>query len=620
MMLELLIGRSDYTGRASGVVRRVSHNMLESLEFEVVDPALEEVYPGREVTLLEDGAPVFEGVIYQREVRRERGPTRARCIAYSHLLSYDKHVVFRLYRAGTYAGEIIRDLASLEPDVDTSSVYEGEQLVSDWPVENVSALEVMRDTARGVNFLLLMKPGKKLIFKPKTTSTPRGAISESDVRTAELSEDRWRMRNRVIYIGSGGEVLAECVEDPGDMPLIIHDPFLTSRAEAERRARTRLLLEKERGLSLRLSISSETFRTMGIDIGDTLLVNLPSLGLQNKEMVVLGVEYQPSASERARTLMLGGIGEYLEEFLDELLRGEPASRFGHRLSAAETLSNVSTLVSTIMMAQKLQADSRTLRIINKPPLIMENAINIVLDDDGEACLASGHTTGSFEFSYTPQSTLFTRWLRTHYQCSESVGSVSVDLLRGDGTIIEREIPPTYEFKYLPQTLGELTASKSEWLSENATIADSELSIVSRNSIMATRCGPGLMRLLYPSSRWLSWKLDGMKMFRLYLYSVVDGYVEAKLCQSAQNYCSASLKVYAGAWTRSEALLPTSECSVKTLNWIELVTDLPVVNIDSDYVLIPATSEKIIMRFTLSRPSPTDESPRVRVAKIVWREG
>lgn len=615
MVLELFIGQNNYADHASSTVRRISHNMLESLEFEVVSPDLGEVSPGREVLLLENREPVFEGVIYQREVRRERGLTRARCLAYSYLIRYDRHIVFRFYRSGTFAGEIIRELASLEEGVDVSEVYDGEQLVTDWPIENVPALEVMRDTARGVNFLLLMKPGKRLVFRPKTAKTPLGAITENDVKQAELSEDRWRMRNRIIYVGSGGEVLAECSEEPGDSPLVVHDPFLTSRAEAERRARTRLLMEKERGLSLRLEVSSDTFRTIGIDIGETLLINLPSLGIVEKEMVVLGIEYQPSVSERTRTVVLGGVREYLEEFLDELARGETTSRFGLRLSAAEALSNVSTLVSTVMMAQKLQADTRTLRIINKPPLLLENPVNIVLDENGEASLAAGYTSGSFEFSYTPRSSLFTRWLRTHYLCD---GDVRVELLRSDGTVIERDLPQDYEFKYLPRMPGELTSDESLWMAENALITESELSVVSGHSIAATKIGPGSMRLIYPVSGTLGWRLSGMKILRLYLYSMNDGQVTARLYQSPREYATATLSVYPGGWTKSEVHL--TNVSIETLNWLELETDLPSINIDSDYVLIPAVDEKLVMRFTLSRMNPTDESPSVRLVKFVWREG
>jgi len=618
LTLELLIGQNNYADRASATVRRISHNMLESLEFEVVNPDLGEVSPGGEVMLLEDEEPVFEGIIYQREIRRERGLTRAKCLAYSYLISYDRHIVFRLYRPGTYAGEIIRELAQLEKDVDTTDVADGEQLVTDWPIENVSALEVMRDTARGVNFLLLMKPGKRLIFRPKTAKTPLGTITENEVRRAELLEDKWRMRNRIIYVGSDGEVLAECSEEPGDSPLVVHDPFLTSRAEAERRARTRLMMEKERGLSLKLEVASETFRTIGIDIGETLTINLPSLGLLEKEMVVLGIEYQPSISERTRTVVLGGVREYLEEFLDELMRGETTSRFGHRLSAAEALSDVSALVSTVMMAQKLQADTRTIRIINKPPLVLENPTNIVLDENGEACLAAGYTSGSFEFSYTPQSSLFTRWLRTHYLCRENKGEVKVELLKSDGKVVEQDLPPDYEFRYLPKVPGELTSDESLWISENAAVTRSALSIVSGRSIMANRTGPGVMRLIYPSSRLLGWRLSGMKMFRLYLYSMNDGYVTVRLHQSSQNYLTANLRVHAGVWTRSETYL--TDADIETLNWINLESELPTLNIDSDFLLIPAVNEKITMRFTLSRMSPTDESPRVGLVKIVWREG
>ena len=44
------------------------------------------------------------------------------------------------------------------------------------------------------------------------------------------------------------------------------------------------------------------------------------------------------------------------------------------------------------------------------------------------------------------------------------------------------------------------------------------------------------------------------------------------------------------------------------------------HIDSDYIFIPATREQLKLKFTLTRPSPESESPRVKLAKFVWREG
>ena len=120
-------------------------------------------------------------------------------------------------------------------------------------------------------------------------------IDESIVLDAEYSEDRWKLKNRVIYVGADGEILADVSEGRGDLPVVVHDPYLTDPKEAERRANIRLALNKEYGRSLRITMHQSDFKNLGIDLGDTCTINLPSIGLSGEDMILLGIEYDPKS-------------------------------------------------------------------------------------------------------------------------------------------------------------------------------------------------------------------------------------------------------------------------------------------------------------------------------------
>ncbi|MDW8042614.1 MAG: hypothetical protein RMJ75_07490, partial [Nitrososphaerota archaeon] len=122
------------------------------------------------------------------------------CRAYTDLIAYDRHIVYREYPTGTRAGTIIKDLASLESNVDVTNVDEATTppLTAPWVIQNVPALQVMQSVARGTNYYLRMRPGRRLFFKPKVAGTPIATVDAAAVVKAEYSEDRWRLKNRVI--------------------------------------------------------------------------------------------------------------------------------------------------------------------------------------------------------------------------------------------------------------------------------------------------------------------------------------------------------------------------------------------------------------------------------------
>ncbi|MCD6421675.1 MAG: DUF2341 domain-containing protein [Thaumarchaeota archaeon] len=395
----------------------VSSRELEFVEFELVE---EDVDIGQKVRVKRDGEAVFEGMVYERS-RRWRGgkPAAVKVTAYSYLILYDRHVVYRLYPVGTRAGEIIRDLASLEDGVDVSNVDDGDSLLSPWRIENKPALEVMRSVARGVNYWLRMKPGLKLYFKPKSGGTPAATIAEDMILKAEYSEDRWKLKNRVIYVGAGGRILADVCEGGGDLPVVVHDPYLTDPHEAERRANIRLSLNKEYGRELRIEMHQRDFEDLDIDLGDTVIVDLPDLGLSNAAMFLLEIEYDPK-SLRYR-LILGGKLELFEESLREEIGGDVAARFGKLMTLPE---QTSTLAYSLDKIARIQASQKHVVYVNKTPLTIYNAQNVILNSGGEAELISGATEGSFEAQVLPPSQLFINYVEAEWLAERGVKTVT----------------------------------------------------------------------------------------------------------------------------------------------------------------------------------------------------
>ncbi|RLG06230.1 MAG: hypothetical protein DRN59_03360 [Thaumarchaeota archaeon] len=425
-MLRILFFKSaeDYWD-ATACCNRLRHDLkardLEQVSINLVldDPSwqLDYLKAGNDVIIERDGRTLFEGVVYERKLAQEE---RIVCdiTAYTHLIRYERHLVYRLYQPGVKAGEIIRDLASLEPGVDVSNVDDGEALLAPWKIENQPALKVMRSIARGINYWLRMKPGKMLYFKPRASGEVKATITENLALAAQYTEDRWELRNRIIYIGAGGQVLADVSDGSGDLPLTIHDPFLTDRGEAERRARMRLNLSKDYGRQLEIIMALEDFEDLGIDLGDTVRADLPKLGL-SEDMIVFGIEYDLK-SLRVR-LILGGRQQLYEEFLAEQIGGDVAAKFGRAMALPE---QTSTLAYSLDKIARIQADKKHVLYVNKPPITLYNAQNVILNSNGEVELVSGATEGSFEARVLPPSQLFISWIKAEWMAEKGEKTVS----------------------------------------------------------------------------------------------------------------------------------------------------------------------------------------------------
>ncbi|MEM0478357.1 MAG: hypothetical protein QXN77_08160 [Candidatus Caldarchaeum sp.] len=580
------------------------------------------VKAGDSVRLWNGNTLVFEGVVYEVKTKHKGGSAeRVSITAYSDLIRYERHAVFRSYATGTKAGTIIKDLAGLEPGVDVTNVDEADtpQLTSPWQVENQIALRVMQDVAKGTNYWLRMKPGKKLYFKPKTIAASKGTVSGSNTLEAEYSEDRWRLKNRVIYVGKDGQVLADVSEGAGDMPVVVHDPFLTDAAEAQRRAQIRLALSKEYGKQLRVVMPRADFEAMNADLFDTLTVNLPHLGLENVNMYIVEIDYDPD--KQAYTLTLGGKLELFEDFLDEALGGDVAARFGQKVSIAEAVGNTSALVTTLQAALKIQATGKTVRITNKPPLVYDSGQNITYDSTGNIILMSGFTSGKMVWSFTPESERFTTWERVVWMGDNNDGSITATLKRGDGSVIDSNIPGNYDFQYWPATRGEFTGDPAKWSVAGGTVELSSLGIIGFGSLKFTKTEYN-MRMIYPASMNLDIGISKFKYLVIYTYSPVSGSLEVRLSQDENNYRKATLNITGGVWQRHEVLISSMMTvgSPSKINYISFFTDLVTLNIDSEYVLIPVKREKVVVEFNFSRPSASSTSPALKIIKLVWREG
>jgi hypothetical protein len=315
----------ELTQYLTQLTHTASSRDMEKLELELFDAV---VQAGERLRLSSDAATVFEGVIYEKRTAQEQH-LRCTATAYTDLILYERHIVYRSYPVGVSAGEIVRDLASLEDGVDVSGVVDGPSLKSPWEIQNATALEVLLRVAKGTNHMLRMKPGKHLVFRPKTPGTPSATITETDIVSAEYSEDRWRLRNRVVYVGAGGRVLADVGEPPADMPLIVNDPFLTDPDEALRRAVTRLEMGREYGRQLRLRMHRAVFERLGLEAGSTIRLMLPSHGLVNQDLYVVELSYRPG--EVYCEVVAGGRLELFEDYLNEALHGDVAALFGQTI-------------------------------------------------------------------------------------------------------------------------------------------------------------------------------------------------------------------------------------------------------------------------------------------------
>mgnify|MGYP000754715387 CR=1 FL=1 len=408
--------------------------------------------------------------------------------------------------------------------------------------------------------------------------------------------------------------------------MCIRDRFLTSREEALRRARIRLALNREYGRELEVTVGLSDFEKLGADLGDVVDVNLPSIGI-NEHMIILGIEYEFGVKPKVR-LKLGGQHQLLEELLSEKIGGDVAARFGKAITIPE---QTSTLAYSLDKIARIQADSKHVLYVNKPPLTLYNAQNVALNPSGEAELISGATEGSFETRVLPPSELFVNWVKAEWISENPAGEISVQFLNADGEQIDQVYnayeAQFYRFKKWPQEYGSFTYKKSEnWGSSNASVSEERMGVLHGYCLKLTPNNLGSDgEIYYPLTKDLSLDLSWARWLRLYLYAdhEDDVTIKIRLHQDESNYYQASLIVKAKEWRKYEinttSLSQVGSPSLSSINWISIIAPYPIL-IDSDYIFLPAIRELLRVKFALKRDSPDDPSPKIKLIKVVWREG
>jgi hypothetical protein len=630
-VIEVNDGREwiDVTESVSGLRHTVDGRGLERVEIELSGT---DVSVGWRCRYSSGLSVRFEGIIHEVVRKRVRGRlTEVKATGYSHLIAYDRHVVFRLYNTGTTAGEIIRDLASLEAGVDVTNVDDGPSLTAPWSIENAPALRVMLDVARGTNYYLRMKPGKVLHFKPKTAKAPKATLDDTNVLTAEYSEDRWKLKNRVIYVGSGGKVLADVSDPPGDMPEVVHDPFLTDSSEAFRRSQVRLALNREYGRELRLEVADVTLEALGIDLFDTVTVNLPDLIVSNANMYVVAIEHEPGS--RRYRLTLGGRLELFEDYLSEALGGDVASRFGPRPSV---IGEIADLRSTLFLAQKVVTASsyRFVTYWNKRPITLHGGQNVTINPvTGTVELASGFTSGYAEVRFLPPTEAFRRWGYVEWISYPGGGSITVKVMDPQGNVLAQKSDPGFAGWHLAKRLRlrrwpgraqEITRRPANklWTGINAEVFASSGGIVSGSCIGMRPTGSGASEMVYQLSSPADFSWARFATFFLHAFSP-NTTVKLRLYTDPGNYHEGTVTITEpDVW--KEYMLDVSTLSrignpsLGNVTRIGVASNGPIL-FDADYLLHQYLRGQLVVRFELSRASPTAESPKISSVSITYEE-
>ncbi|MCS6787694.1 MAG: hypothetical protein NZ733_00155, partial [Aigarchaeota archaeon] len=625
-------GWSRVTSRVVSLSHEVRGNQLESLEITLLD---EDAAVGHQVRYLQGGVPRFEGFVVN--VRRSASSKSGRltvCQALSELVLWDRHVVFREYAAGTRAGAIVKDLARLESGVDVANVDESDTpaLLAPWAIQNESALKVMTAVSRGTNYYLRMKPGRKLYFKPKAPGAPVATIDSRVVTATEYSEDRWRLRDRVIVVGAGGQVMADVSEGGGELPVVVHDPFLTSTAEAQRRARIRLALNREYGRQLRLTVRRDFVERSQIDLFSMVRIDLPELGLSGVDMHVVGIRYAPP--DPHVVLEVGGRLELLEDYLSEAIGGDVTARFGKAIGTDELASMRSTLYHTQRVVAAV--GYRFVTYVNKRPITFHRGANVRLNDvTGEVELASGSINGWFEVDFVPPSELFACWCYASWVSYPGDGEVVVELKNASGEVLrslrDLRLPGWALAKraYLRRWPGRVhTMTRhpafSLWgSSQGARVIGARMGYLVGSCVRLEPLSYGTPgEIFYPASRDLNLEAGWVRRMNFYLCPLDDGVTcRVRLYHDASNYREVSVVAQrANEWTMYSVNVGTMTVvgNPTRVNWIGFSSAYPLL-IDSDYVLHELGRERLTVRFNLSRPSATSTSPRISLLTVTYEE-
>ncbi|MEM0478629.1 MAG: hypothetical protein QXN77_09555, partial [Candidatus Caldarchaeum sp.] len=367
---------------------------------------------------------------------------------------------------------------------------------------------------------------------------------------------------------------------------------------------------------LRVVMPRADFEAMNADLFDTLTVNLPHLGLENVNMYIVEIGYDPD--KQAYTLTLGGKLELFEDFLDEALGGDVAARFGQKVSVAEKIGSVSLQVEEL----RKRVDVGAIPLLNvlaiRPPIPYRNATNIFQDIDGKLRLVSGATNGSVEIPIQPVGSKDTKLNRLIFSIDPGQGSYSVSIKTVNKTIASNVSSP-YTFKYLPSRFALAEKDASSWgVTTGATIQDSQIAMQSRFSLKCSHTSS--FQAWYPSAKNWGLNVSECQYLAFWIYSNIDTTIYIRAGTDDNNYYRANTTTKAGKWVKNIISLSSFQAvgspSWNNINYILFELPSGTFYIDFDYCFFPWLDEDIWLEIQMSRTNPTDISPSLN---YIWLE-
>lgn len=429
--------------------------------------------------------------------------------------------------------------------------------------------------------------------------------AEANVLRSEKVEDSWSEFNHVIYIGSSGKVLADISVEEGDKPKIFYDPALNDPVEARRRAWSLLRQREEFGREVKI----ETWPDEGVEVGDLAHLSLPSIGVSGY-LYIVEARYSFHSKNRI-TVKLGGRRRLLEDLLTGL---------------RSRLNGLSLAFHQGEAFEETVKEPRIIYLKNTPPIDVENADGVVLDEKGYVVLAEGVTQGTFESSILPNEKYFKRWIKCGYRGDREEGGIDVKLLRADGGIEATINGKEYVFldKYIPKVRGSWIRARERWCAKNGTL-ETIRGVYNLEAIKLIRenlSAPA--SLIYNSSRNLALNISKMRTMKFTILTDSGGKVRVRLHTDESNYFETIIESSAWSWTWHElgvgAFTPKGSPDPLNINWIEFSiedNETQVLALDFDYLFQSFGRELLKLRFTLNRESSNVKSPIIRQIYWVW---
>ncbi|MEM3885229.1 MAG: carbohydrate binding domain-containing protein [Nitrososphaerota archaeon] len=443
-------------------------------------------------------------------------------------------------------------------------------------------------------------------------------IDNVNIIEASKSEEEYKRRNKIIVVGGwtsdGQRVEAVAQEGAGDRPLTIYDLTVTSVQDAERIAKQRLNQLKVTPVRLNiLALGDADF-----EAGDYAYVKIQSLSIDGY-FLIESVAHDFSGRVFLSRLSLTNPEYVHKDYLETL---------------AETLAKTARIEPYIPSPEAaerpLPTEVKTFRLMNKPPLKVENAQSVKLNSSGYVVLDDNATAGSFEYSCMPAATVFRRWLRFLVDYDVGQGSVVIKLKRSDGYEKTLSIQPleVYEIPYYPNVRNLWTEDCADWDAENATLSNSEskpTGLAGSFSIKATATTTPF-RMIYPKTRSASLNLSGFKELLVWIYTDALQTVKVMLHTDATNYFEKTFSIEAVNDWKPYSLKLSEFQAVGSPLWSQInyivfeFSSGSFACIDTDFMFIKFGYEKITAKFELSRADTSKQSPSIKYVCFAWEGG